>query len=268
MESKDTILILLLSSPCSNTQEEQPEIDTSTEYDLGEGSGDGLCEPDYSSAVYDPYPSLHTGYPLYHVADIPTAWPNENFDGYGHNALIASSSSNISHIDVTSGHLYSKHLNGSQVWKRGWVQSTVFRMLAKGLHNGGRVRWKDGTQTVRVYFDAIHSNAPHFAGAHLFARYQTENDLYVASLRHDGQVMIKKKHCETYTTLAVAPFSQGEVELNRWYELSFAVHGSELIFSVDGYEELTTTDSTLSWGSMGIRLDYTDTYLDDWYLDP
>ena len=121
---------------------------------------------------------------------------------------------------------------------------------------------------VRVHFDSIHSNAPHFAGAHLFARYQTENDLYVASLRHDGQVMIKKKHCDEYTTLAVAPFSQGTVELDRWYKLSFSAHGDELIFSVDGQQELSINDSTFSWGSMGIRLDYTDTYLDDWYLDP
>ena len=267
MTTKESIIFILLLSPCSNSQD-QNEIDTSTEYELGEGTGDGLCEPDYSNSVYDPYPGAHSGYPLFSVADIPNAWPNEAFEDYNHNDLIASSSSNISHIDVTSGHLYAKHLSGAQLWKRGWVQSSVFRVLTKGYHNGGKIRWTDGTQTVRIYFDSLHSNTPHYAGAHLFARYQTENDLYVASLRHDGQVMIKKKHCDAYTTLAVAPFSQGDVERNRWYEISFSAYGDELIFSVDGNEELSINDSTFSWGSMGIRLDYTDTYLDDWSLEP
>ena len=262
------IAVVILLSPCSGAQEEQQEIDPTTEYDLGTGTGDGLCEPDYASDVYDPYPGPHTGYPLFRIAENPLSWPNETFETYVHNTLIASSSSNIPHIDVTSGHLYAKHLNGSQTWKRGWVQSPVFRMLAKGYHSGGKIRWTDGTQTIRVYFDAVHAHAPHYAGAHLFARYQTENDLYVASLRHDGQVMIKKKHCDTYTTLAVAAFSQGSVEQNHWYELSFSAYGDELVLAVDGHEELTAIDDTFSWGSMGVRLDYTDTYLDDWYLIP
>ena len=80
--------------------------------------------------------------------------------------------------------------------------------------------------------------------------------------------MIKMKHCGTYTTLAVSPFSQGNVELDRWYELSFSVVGDVLTFSVDGQVEATVQDATLSWGTMGVRIDDSDVYIDDWSLNP
>ena len=270
MTKEETLIVLLLASPCNSASDETDnEQNTSEEvYDLGDGTGDGLCEPDYDSGVYDPYPNDHSTYPLFDVSDVPSAWTGEDFESYSHNSVIASSSSGATHIDVTSGTLYSKHLNGSQVWKRGWTDTHNFRMLAYGTTNQERVRWKDGTNQIRAYFDSIHAQPAHYAGIHLFARYQTEYDLYVASLRHDGQIMIKKKHCGTYTTLAVAPFSQGEVLLDTWYDISFSVQGETLTFSVDGTEELSATDDALSWGSMGVRIDDGDVYLDDWTITP
>jgi hypothetical protein len=270
MTKEESLIILLLASPCNSASESTENENTVPEetYDLGDGTGDGLCEPDYDSGVYDPYPNDHSIYPLFHVSDAPTSWTGEDFEGYSHNSIIASANSGAAHIDVTSGTLYAKHLSGSQIWKRAWTDTHNFRMLAHGTYNQTRLRWKDGTNQVRAYFDSIHAQPAHYAGIHLFARYQTEYDLYVASLRLDGQIMIKKKHCGTYTTLAVAPFSQGEVLLDTWYELSFSIQGDTLSFSVDGTEELSTVDDTFSWGSMGVRIDDSDTYIDDWFITP
>ena len=263
MTKEEVAVLLVLSSPCNSSTEDIEET-----YDLGTGTGDGLCEPDYDSSVYDPYPGDHSTYPLFDASNASQSWEGDDFESYSHNSTIASASGGASHIDVTSGILKSKHLNGSQVWKRGWTDTHNFRMLAHAQYNQKKLRYTDGSQEIRVYFDALHPQAAHYAGAHLFARYQTEYDLYVASLRLDGQVMIKKKHCGTYETLAVAPFSQGSVDLDTWYTIEFSAQGNTLTLYVDGVEELSVTDDTFSWGSMGVRIDYTDTYVDDWFIQP
>ena len=84
-------------------------------------------------------------------------------------------------------------------------------------------------------------------------RYQTEYDLYVASLRHDGQVMIKKKVCGQYSTLAVADYSGGDVLTDNWYNIELEARGTDLYFYVNGNLELTASDSDLSWGSTGVQ---------------
>ena len=265
MTKEEAAILIVLSSPCKSSTENEGTQET---YDLGTGTGDGLCEADYDSSVYDPYPGDHSQYPLFNASTASSSWEGDNFESYGHNNTIASASGGASHIDVTSGVLTSKHLNGSQIWKRGWTDTHNFRMLANAQYNQQKLRYTDGNQEIRVYFDDIHPQAAHYAGAHLFSRYQTEYDLYVASLRLDGQVMIKKKHCGAYETLAVAPFSQGNVSLNTWYTVEFSSQGETLTLYVDGVEELSVTDDTFSWGSMGVRIDYTDTYVDDWYIHP
>ena len=258
-----------MASPCRSNLDEPADPDgIQASYDLGDGAGDGACEQDYLSqgqSVYDPYPGANTDYPMMDVVDYPTAFPGDDFEGYSNNALIASSSSSHANIDVTSGALYAKHLQGSQLWKRGYTSTHNFRMLAVGEYGGMPIRYRDGIASARVYFSQAQANAPHYTGAHLFLRYQTEYDLYVASLRLDGQVMIKKKHCGSYSTLAVADYSGGDVETGIWYDLEFEARGSELFFYVDGQLELVATDEDLSWGSTGVRLDYVDAYIDDWF---
>jgi len=46
-------------------------------------------------------------------------------------------------------------------------------------------------------------------GISLFTHYQTENDLYVAGVRHDGQAFIKRKLGSVYTTLGIIPWYAG-----------------------------------------------------------
>ena len=265
MKPSDVAIIIALSTECRIN-----EYDTDSEqvsYGEGTGDSDGACEDEYvddNLGVYDPFPGTNTDYPMFNVVDLPGAFPGDDFESYSHNGIIASSSSHASHIDVTSGVLYAKHLNGSQVWKRGFTDSSVFRMLAVGIYDGLPVRYQDGTASIRVYFSAIHANAPFYHGAHIFQRYQTEYDLYVASLRLDGKVAIKKKVCGQYTTLAQAEFSGGSVTTGEWYDIEFEASGTDLNLYVDGNLELSVTDTDLSWGTTGIRLDYADVYLDDW----
>ena len=268
MTKEEIAMVIVLASPCKSSEDTNNDTGVHESYDLGTGTGDGLCEPDYDASVYDPYPGDHSIYPLFDASSASTSWPGDDFESYSHNSTIASSSGGASHIDVTSGSLRAKHLQGSQVWKRAWTDTHNFRMLAHAVYNQQRLRYTDGSQQIRVYFDAQHAQPAHYSGAHLFARYQTEYDLYVASLRLDGQIIIKKKHCGSYSTLANVPFSQGSVLLDTWYDIEFSTQGETLSFYVDGVEEVSVTDDTFSWGSMGVRIDDADTYIDDWSITP
>lgn len=228
------------------------------------GSGDGKCEPTYGSDVYDPFPGGHGQYPR---GDSDTyGWRGEDFESYSDGELVEASSgkSRRSHLEVTSGVLQARHVNGSQVYRRGWTDTYNFRVLSRATSGGAKVRFTDVSNRARVHLKAWHANVSATSGAHLFARYQTENDLYVASLRNDGKVTIKRKHCDIYTTLKSAPFSQGPVQTGKWYSLRFDVEGQRLRFYVDGNLELEAFDGELSWGTTGIRTDKADIYIDDW----
>ena len=274
MKAIEVLSVVAFAAQCknnsqSNTAQSEP-IDINASYDVGSGLIDGSCEQGYIDdelSVFDAYPGDNTDYPMMDVIDYTTAFTGDDFESYSNNSLIASASSSHQYIDVTSGSLYAKHLQGSQVWKRGYTTTHNFRMLAVGTYDGMPIRYRDGKATIRVYFDNIQSSPAHYAGAHLFLRYQTEYDLYVASLRHDGQVMIKKKVCGQYSTLAVADYSGGDVLLDTWYNIEFEARGTDLYFYVNGNLELTASDQDLSWGSTGVRIDYTDTYIDDWYFE-
>jgi hypothetical protein len=274
MRILELIVVISLAIQCKSNSQNDPTpvdpVDIDVSYDVGEGLGDGICEQGYIAdgiSIFDAYPGSNTDYPMMDVIDYPTAFVGEDFESYSNNSLIASSSSSHQYIDVTSGSLYAKHFQGSQVWKRGYTTTHNFRMLAVGTYDGMPIRYRDGKATLKVYFDNIQSNPAHYAGAHIFMRYQTEYDLYVASLRHDGQVMIKKKHCGNYTTLAVAYYSGGDVQTDTWYDIAFETRGTDLYFYVNGNLELTAVDGDLSWGSTGVRIDDSDTYIDDWYLE-
>jgi cysteine-rich repeat protein len=228
------------------------------------GTGDAQCEPGYGSGVYDAFPGNNGSYPR---GDSNTfGWPGDDFESYADDEIVEArtNKSRRSHLEVTSGTLYARHLQGSQLWKRGWTDTHNFRVLSRATSGGDKVRLTDVDAAVRVYIDNWQSGGPQWSGGHIFARYQTENDLYAASLRKDGQVTIKLKHCDNYTTLASGDFSQGSLDTGTWYDLRFEVVGQRLRFYVDGNLELEAFDDTLSWGTTGVRTDYSAVYLDDW----
>jgi len=142
--------------------------------------------------------------------------------------------------------------------KTGFTTTHNFRMLLDPPTKKkiDRVAWDNYTFSVKVCLEnwlAQSAETPAWSGVHLFARYNTENDLYVASLRKDGFVVIKKKIRGEYTTLAT---SKGELTLGKWYVLAFCVENAKLSFYIDGVLILETNDSTLSSGTSGVRFDY------------
>ena len=175
---------------------------------------------------------------------------------------IAKSSAKNVHwgVVVTSGELVVGELVSGEhtKTKTGFTTTHNFRMLLDPPTKKkiDRVAWDNYTFSVKVCLEnwlAQSAETPAWSGVHLFARYNTENDLYVASLRKDGFVVIKKKIRGEYTTLAT---SKGELTLGKWYVLAFCVENAKLSFYIDGVLILETNDSTLSSGTSGVRFDY------------
>jgi hypothetical protein len=193
----------------------------------------------------------------------------EGFETYANGSVIESSANKAlqSHLEVTSGTLTSRYV-GAAGYRRAKTDTFNFRMLIQGLWSGKRVKWTNQAITARFYVDAWHASGNTWQGVHLFGRYRTENDLYVASLRRDGSTLIQRKLCDDYTQLdtdwlkdaggARLRFNDGQ-----WYTLTFSAVGNQLKFFVDDVEQLAVTDGTFSWGTMGIRTDYANVYFDD-----
>lgn len=226
------------------------------------------CSPPNPADTYDFYPGTGA-YPLGNVSSFP--WPGEAFESYADGATVECSSGRAaqSHLEVTSGCLLAKRVG---VYRRGFVTTPNFRVLARGLAGGKPVKWQ--AQTAEARFNVASFQEPTgsstFQGVHLFARYRTENDLYVASLRKTGEVLIQKKLCGTYTALARGVLrdaggrTRGQMATGTWYRLKLAAVGSTLTLSVDDVQQLQVTDTTFSWGTSGIRTDFANVYIDDW----
>jgi len=168
---------------------------------------------------------------------------------------------------VTSGVLTSKYLSGG-LYRRAKTETYNFRMLAQGISGGQRVKWTDQTMSARFYVDSWQATSSSWQGVHLFGRSRTEDNLYVASLRRDGSVVIKNVVDNVSTTLADGPFHDASgnpraFNTDQWYKLTFSVIGNLLTFTVDGVPQLAVACGTFGWGTMGIRTDYANVYLDD-----
>jgi hypothetical protein len=227
------------------------------------------CNPPDTYEFYPGTGFYPSGSSEFYPWQTPVGTAFEGFESYANGALIESSADKErqSHLEVTSGALYAKYV-GPSLYRRAKIEAYNFRMLIQGLSNGLRVKWTDQAIESRFYIDAWQTSDNSWQGVHLFARYRTANDLYVASFRSDGSVYIKKKQCGLYTTLASGhsldqnsnprPFN-----LKQWYTLTFATIGNHLELSIDGVPQLAVTDGTFSWGTAGIRTDYATVYLDD-----
>lgn len=248
------------------------EPDLSSEGNRAETQG---FEPVSRAAgdVYNFYPG--TGYypsgsSETFVWQTPSGPAYEDFASYEDGGLIESSANKSlqSHLEITSGVLSALHINGSQLYKRATTNTYNFRMLIQGLYDGQRVKWTDQALRVRFYIDSWQDTNTEWQGVHLFTRYRTEDDLYVASLRSNGEVLIKEVVNDAKHTLVegqlrdqngnVRPFNT-----RQWYTLTFVAIGNNLRFYVDGVLQLETTDGSFSWGTAGIRTDYANVILDD-----
>jgi hypothetical protein len=235
----------------------------------------GLAAPAWG--FYDAFPADGGPY-VSGPAGVNLPWRGEDFESFTNGQIIESESdkSTQPHLDVTSGTLDSKYVDA---WRRGWTDDYDFRMVALGYDNlGRRIKWTDQVAEYRGNVRSWHADPPDWAGFHLFLRYQTSNDLYVASVRYDGQVTIKRKWDSDhngegeYTDLATGTLNgdyldgDGRLKTRQWFRLRFAAIGDELSFYVDDQLLLSATDGTFSWGTTGVRIDYANAYLDEWRL--
>lgn len=235
-----------------------------------ETSSDLTCA--LAADTYTPYASggSPTGTPValpWH--GFQTTYPAgaEDFRGYGTTGATVECSNAKdarSHVDVTAGCLQTV---GAGTAARGKIQTTsggAFRALALAFEGTDvdPVKWTDQSVEYRFNF-AKWTAAGVNPGFKAFARYRSEDDLYVASWRKDGIVQIQKKQCGAYTLLKKIDF--GPPSPNTWHTLRFDAIGNELVVYLDGERVLATTDGTFSWGTVGIRTDATDgAFLDDW----
>jgi hypothetical protein len=208
--------------------------------------------------VYDHYPGNKDQYAKGTPSEHP--YPKQDFTGYAPGELIAKSSAKDPEADliVTSGTLLCED-NGGVL--DGFTTTHNFRMLVNPLDSNKKpIGWTDYRITALGTVMRWHSGKPAWAGMHLFARYTTSDNLYVASYRSDGLITIKKKVNAQYTTLASADI--GPPETDKEYVMAFEVEGTDLRYFIDGKLALTASDNDLSWGTSGVRFDYSDTFVD------
>jgi hypothetical protein len=255
---------------------DEAEPDASDEADPAEpdaqaASGCALGAP----GVYSPF-AQSGSYPTGPVDELPWAgasstYPSgvEDFRGYGQlpsGVECSDDKRRRSHLDVTSGCLDAVAVGS---YTRGLVRtnsSDYFRAVALGhvAGNARPIKWTDQGIEYRFFHRARSSDAG--AGFKVFARYRSENDLYVASWRFDGVVQIQRKLCGEYTALAVDR-DFGPPSLDQWHSIRFEAVGDRLRLYLDDDLVLSATSSSLSWGTTGIRIDSADgAYLDDWAI--
>jgi hypothetical protein len=237
---------------------------------LDDGSEEEFGEEESELATYTPFTGTSTTGPasLYPWKGYRTTYPNgtEDMRGYALPSTVecSSSKSTRTHLDVTAGCLKAIAIGN---YSRGQIQSTsdgAFRVVAKAFTSPetNPLKWTDQRNEYRFYYTKT-SGAGVDPGFKAFVRYRTENDLYVASWRIDGKVNIKKKQAGTYKTLVERTMSKPST--GTWHSIRFDAIGSRLDLYLDGTKVLSTTDSSFSWGTAGIRTDaMTGAYLDEW----
>lgn len=241
-----------------------------------QGSALSLACGEPAPGVYDAYPGQDTEYAIGPASSASAAsalsWPGESFEAYTEGSPIECQSTDaVSAWDViTMGQcLIARREAGNGV---GSIESDVLRVVATGTSAGKRIGWTDQTVQLRAEIDSFSASSTPASGIRVMARYQTENDFYVASLRKDGVVRIEKRCGGTYTTLAISTY---EVPVpGRWYTLTLRVSGSgsgpfSLMLTVNGGDTplvLPAQDSALPWGTAGFRADGVRGHVDDWYI--
>lgn len=242
-----------------------------------EPAGDDVIEPPAETATcddpaaYTPYST--TAHPIGPARELPwhgahTTYPAslEDFRAYGEATVECSrDKSAVSHLDVTAGCLTAVANT------RGRITSTsdgAFRSIVLGYTDDAShpIRWTD--QTIEyAFFYAATSGPGVLPGFKAFARYNTEDDLYVASWRTDGVVQIQRKQCGVYTPLKIIE-DFGAPAPNTWHRIRFSAIGDVLELSLDGARVITVTDPAFASGTLGIRTDaMTGALIDDWSVN-
>ena len=97
----------------------------------------------------------------------------------------------------------------------------------------------------------------------ILGRYVDTNNYYVFAYEAPGNLNIKKKAAGTMTTLVTKSYA---LNTGNWYNIKAVMDGSTLKLYVNGVEELTTTDNSLSTGKAGLISVYGDNRFDDFVV--
>jgi hypothetical protein len=220
------------------------------------------------AGVYSPY-MADGAYPVGPVDELP--WDAEDFEAYTtlpKEVECASTKDKRGHLDVTAGCLDAILVSGK--YKRGRIDATsdgAFRAIALGEVDGFDLpaKWTDQSVSYRFWYDGA-SGSSNVPGFKAFARYRSEDDLYVAGWRTDGVAIIQRKQCGKYSALATK--TVGKPSANAWHWIRLDAVGDQLTLWLDNTKVLTATSSTFGWGTAGIRIDSMDgAYIDDWRVE-
>lgn len=229
-----------------------------------------------SSALYDAYSENEHSYKTAPVAENVNC-PSKSVENYQANQLLAcvNNKQPFQRIDIRSGLLATNH---SGNWRYGWSDNNAFRVIASVKDNQQKIlNYSKQTNQYRAQIKAWKNTdiIPKWSGLHAITRYQTADDLYLASIRYDGNVTIKVKHQGRYATLARTKLTNGvkkyldesgTLATEQWYKINFSAVGEKLTLSLDGIELLSVNNQLLTEGTIGIRTDHVEAYLDDWLL--
>ena len=266
-----------VEEPTSDEPTSGTDMDGDGEITENETDDDDATQPPPPTVCNDP--SAYTPYttathPTGSVSTMPwrgigTTYPesNEDFRGYGVTMVECSNNKTTrSHLDVTAGCLDT--VNDT----RGQIASTsagAFRAIVLGYSAADQarpVRYTDQSIEYSFFYTGT-SGAGVLPGFKAFARYNTEEDLYVASWRVDGVVQIQRKQCGVYTPLKILK-TFGAPSTNTWHRMRFDAIGNTLELYLDGVKVITVTDSAFASGTMGIRTDaMTGALIDDWRVN-
>lgn len=240
--------------------------------------------PRNCSGHYDPYAGFAT------VTALPGDYPfNETFESYADNSTIECqpdiSPGNLqTHLDVTNGCLFAS--TSSTGVKRGYAHHDAFRAVGRRLaveYNPDRlVKYSNTAVQVDFRIGSFYVAAPsQLMKLNLFARYTSPDDLYVATIRQDGDVTIKSKKEGCYETLYTYGDRVPDLQLNTLYRVRFEVRNqTNQQFRLYVNDSLVAEDSLgappageYDWrhtaGTHGIRTDQMLVSFDNWQIsDP
>jgi hypothetical protein len=122
--------------------------------------------------------------------------------------------------------------------------------------SAGSGDWTDVSVEARVKVTAFNgSSSSYFAG--VYARVQSATNYYSFALRSDGKVSLRKGGSNLGSSE-----DAGIVE-GTYYDVRFVVRGSTLTGYIDGQQIVTTTDSSIQDGAIGVGSRNTSAMFDD-----
>ncbi|HEX3048710.1 MAG TPA: LamG-like jellyroll fold domain-containing protein, partial [Bacillota bacterium] len=132
--------------------------------------------------------------------------------------------------------------------------------IDEGRSSAGNQSWTNYSVQARVKVDNFNgSNRAYVCG-----RYKDGNNYYCASLM-SNTIEIRKKVSGSSSTLVSKSYT---IATGTWYTVKLVLNGSSISMYIDGVQQLSTTDSSLTSGAIGlvpykVTAKYDDIIVDD-----